>query len=128
MDEVVDPAESITRYLRNSSHLRPAHGRPHFSAYMPRVPDGDISVYRTIGMAPVDVAGLGAQYVGRPEFPLKGHCDLAAGEFFSERLNIEWVPIPHERHANVKGWTSDPKNRIVARRLADKAKLTAYSC
>lgn len=128
MDEAVDPKESITRYLRNSSHLRPAHGRPHFSAYMPRGPEGDISVYRTTGMAPVDVAALGSQFVGKPESPLKGHCDLAAGEFFCEGLNIESVPIPHERHANVKGWTSDPKNRIVARKLADKAKLTLYSC
>ena len=126
MDETVDHAESITRYLRNSSHLRSSLGRPHYSAYLPSVPDGVISVYRTAGMAPVDIEALGSQYVGSPGSPLKGHCDLAAGEFFSEGLNIESVPIPHERHANVKGWTADPRNRIVARKLADKAKLAVY--
>ena len=77
-------------------------------------------------MVAADVAALGVQYVGRPQSPLKGHCDLAAAEFFHEGLNIESAPSPHERHANVKGWTSDPRNRIVARKLADKALLTVY--
>lgn len=126
MDVVIDPTETITRYLRNSSHLRPGLRRPNYTAYMPRVPDGNISVYRTTRMAPEETAGLGAQYVGKPESPLKGHCDLAADGFFCEGLNIESVPEPHERHANVGGWTGDPKNRIVARKLADKAVLTIY--
>lgn len=126
MDEAIDPAESITRYLRNSSHMRPGLGRPHFTAYMPSVPDGSISVYRTTGMAPEGAAVLGAQYVAKPDSPLKGHCDLVAAGFFEEGLNIESAPYPHERHANVGGWTTDPKNRIVARKLADKAVLTIY--
>ena len=126
MDEAVDATESITRYLRNGSHMRPSQGRPHFSAYLPRIPDGDISVYRTSGMTAADIAALGAQHVGKPDNPLKGHCDLAAAEFFSEKLNVESVPVPHERHANVKGWTNDPRNRIIARKLADKAVLTVY--
>ena len=126
MDEAVGPAESISRYLRNNSHLRLAWGRPHFSAYMPRFPDGEISVYRTTGMASSDIASLGARYVGRPDSPLKGHCDLVASAFFSEGLNIESAPNPHERHANVKGWATDPKNRIIARKLSDQATLSVY--
>lgn len=126
MDEIVDSLESITRYLRNGSHMRPGKGRPNFSAFMPRVPDGDISVYRTSGIDAAAVRALGAEYVGSPESPLKGHCDLAAGEFFGEGLNIESAPTRHERHANVNGWTNDPRNRIVAKKLADKAELTVY--
>ncbi len=126
MDEAVDPGESISRFLRNSSHFRPALCRPHYSAYLPRVADGEISVYRTSGLAPPDIASLGARYVGRPDSPLKGHCDLVASAFFSEGLNIESAPIPHVRHANVKGWATDPKNRIIARKLAELATLTAY--
>ena len=77
-------------------------------------------------MVSADIVALGAQYVGKPESPLKGHCDLIAGEFFGEELNIQSDPNPHERHANVHGWTSEPRNRIVARKLADKAQLTMY--
>ena len=126
MDEAVGAAESISRYLRSRTHLRPAQGRPHFSAYMPRVSDGDVSIYRTTGMASPDIALLGAQYVGRPDSPLKGHCDLFASTFFSEGLNIESAPYPHVRHANVRGWATDPKNRIIARKLSDQATLVVY--
>lgn len=126
MEEVIDKSESITRFLRNSSHMRPALGRPHFSAYLPRLPDGEISVYRTRGMPKPAIADLGAQYVSKPENPLRGHCDLTAGDCFGEGLNVVAAPNPHMRHANVNGWTNDPRNRIVARKLADKATLTAY--
>ncbi|MGH8512251.1 MAG: hypothetical protein ACREU8_12955 [Gammaproteobacteria bacterium] len=126
MDDIVDSEEAITRYLRNSGHMRPALGRPHYSAFLPRVPDGDISVYRTVDLTSAETCTLGAQYVGKPDCPLKGHCDLAAGEFFSEKLNVVSAPNPHERHANVNGWTVEAKNRIVAKKLADKAALTVY--
>lgn len=126
MEEVVDNPESITRFLRNSSHMRLALGRPHFSAYLPRLPDGDISVYRTSGMLESEVVSLGTQFVGKPESPLRGHCELSAGEFFVEGLNVVAAPNPHERHANDTGWTNDPRNRIVARKLADRAILKAY--
>lgn len=126
MNEAVDSQEPITRYLRNTSDIRPGLGRPNYRAYLPRRPDGQISVYRTIDLVPADIVALGAQYVGKPESPLKGHCALIAGEFFGEELNIQSDPNPHERHANVHGWTSEPRNRIVARKLADKAQLTMY--
>ena len=126
MDEVVNPGEEITRFLRNTSHLRLGAGRPHFSAFMPRLQEGDISVYRTQGMTKPDIADLGARYVGRPDLPLKGHCSLAAQEIFMEGLDIVPAPDPHERHANVCGWSVDPKNRIIAKKLADKAILVVY--
>lgn len=93
---------------------------------MPRVQDGDVSVYRTLGMAGADIIDLGARYVGRPDLPLKGHCCLAAQDIFSEGLDIVPAPDPHERHANICGWTIDPRNRIIARKLADKARLVVY--
>lgn len=126
MDDAVDPAEQVTRYLRNSNHLRVSLQRPHFSAFMPRVQDGELSVFRTEGMPEPDVVGLGAKFVGRPDVPLKGHCNLVARDIFSEGLNVVSAPDPHERHANIVGWATDPKNRIIARKLADKARLVAY--
>lgn len=126
MDEVVGPAEEITRFLRNSSHLRRGKGRPHYTAFLPRVPDGDISVYRTLGMARADIVDLGERFVARPELPLKGHCGLTAQDVFVEGLDVVSAPNPHKRHANVCGWTADPKNRIIARQLADKANLVVY--
>lgn len=120
MNEAVDSQEPITRYLRNTSDIRPGLGRLHYKAYLPRRPDGQMSVYRIIEMVSAVIVALGAQYVGKPESPLKGRCDLIAGEFFGEELNIQPDPKPHERHANVHGWTSEPRNRIVARKLPRK--------
>ncbi len=77
-------------------------------------------------MAKAETIGLGARYVGRPDLPLKGHCSLAAQDIFLEGLDIVPAPDPHERHANVCGWAVDPKNRIIARKLADKAILVVY--
>jgi hypothetical protein len=77
-------------------------------------------------MASADIVDLGARYVARPELSLKGHCSLTAQDLFVEGLDVVSAPNPHERHANVCGWTSDPKNRIIARKLADKASLVAY--
>lgn len=126
MENVVDPAEEITRFLRTTSHLRRGIGRPHFAAFLPRLPDGDISVYRTLGLEQADTIDLGARFVGKPEQPLRGHCVLDALDFFAEGLDVVPAPDPHERHANVRGWTADPKNRIIAKKLADKATLVAY--
>lgn len=119
-------SEQITRYLRNSSHMRLGKGRPHFSAYLPRVQDGDVSVYRTDNMTDTDVRQLGSAYVGRPDAPVKGHCDLLASAIFAEGLNIQSAPHPHPRHANVIGWSIDSKNRLIAKKLSDKATLVAY--
>ena len=106
--------------------MRPGLQRPHFTAYMPQVADGDISVYRTMDLRDADIEALGAQHVGKPASPLKGHCCLSAYAIFSEGLNIVSAPNPHPRDANVTGWVNDPKNRIMARKLADLARLTVY--
>lgn len=126
MGPTVAPAERITRYLRNSGHMRLGLQRPHFNAYMPQVADGDISVYRTMDLSNADIEVLGAQHVGTPANPLKGHCCLSADAIFGEGLNIVSAPNPHRRHANVTGWVNDPKNRLIARKLAELAKLTVY--
>lgn len=93
---------------------------------MPQVADGDISVYRTMDLSSADIEALGAQHVGKPASPLKGHCCLSADAIFSEGLNVVSAPDPHPRHANVTGWVNDPKNRIIARKLAELATLTIY--
>lgn len=123
---MVDPGEEITRFLRTTSHLRRGIGRPHFAAFLPRLPDGEISVYRTLGLTQADVIDIGGRFVGRPELPLRGHCCLVAQDFFAEGLDVVSAPNPHERHANVSGWTADPKNRVIAKKLADKATLVGY--
>jgi hypothetical protein len=126
LEDIVTPGELIARFIRSHSHMRLGVGKPKFLAFMPRVPNGDISVYRTTGLDVAAVASLGAGYVASPNSPIKGHCVQVAAGFFAEQLNIEAAPNPHPRHANVLGWTSDPKNRITAHKLADKAALTLY--
>ena len=101
--------------------------RPHFKAFLPKLHNGIISVYRTIDLNGSEIEAIGAQYVGNPEHPLKGHCCQPAREFFSEGLDIVSHPTPHLRHANVSGWNNDPLNRLIAKKLAEKASLTIYA-
>lgn len=126
MDEVVESTESIARFIRNQSDMRLGLGRPKYSAFLPRVQDGEISVFRTAGLGAVEIKALGAAYVAKPNSPIKGHCVQLASDFFSEGLHIEAAPHPHPSHANVKGWVMDSRNRIIAKKLADKAALTVY--
>lgn len=126
MDAIVDHSEAISRYLRSSNHMRSALRKPHFSGFLPRDPAGEISVYRVAGLDDPAIRSLGACYVARPDAPLKGYCVLAAGVFFREGLAVVQAPVPHARHANVSGWSGDPRNRIIAKKLADAAELVCY--
>lgn len=123
---MVGQRELITRYLRNGSDMRRGKSRPKYTAYLPREEDGDISVYRTDGISPAEIRAIGVNFVERPELPLKGLCHLVASAFFAEGLNIVSAPVRHPRHANVVGWADDPKNRIIAKKLADQADLVEY--
>jgi len=100
--------------------------RPNYKAYLPASADGCISVFRTVNLSEVEIVALGSQYVERPETPLKGYCCLPAATVFGQGLDVEFAPTPHVRHANISGWESDPKNRIIAKALADAATLTEY--
>lgn len=122
----VDPAERITRFLRHGSQMRRDKMQPHYKAYLPASANGCISVYRTVNLSGVEIVDLGAQHVERPEAPLKGYCCLPAATVFGQGLDVEFAPVPHVRHANISGWESDPRNRIIARALADSATLTEY--
>ena len=126
MDAVVGQLELITRYLRNGSDMRRGGGRPKYTAYLPREENGEISVYRTDGTSAEEIRAIGFNFVERPESPLKGYCNLVASAFFAEGLNIVSDPVRHPRHANVVGWAVDPKNRIIAKKLADEAELVEY--
>ena len=126
MSPIVDPLEQITRYVRNGSDMRRSEDRPKYTAYMPRKEGGEISVYRTDAISDAEIRDIGAQYVAKPEVPLKGYCCLVASAFFAQRLNIEAAPTRHCRHANVVGWGADHMNRIVAKKLADQADLLAF--
>ena len=126
MISVVAPDVNIDRFLRNSNHLRPGKGRPPFTALLPKGENGKISVYRTSGLADSDVRALGTNYVQGGFAPLKGYAVLCADQFFAHALDLVSDPEPHPRHANVTGWESDAKNRLIAKDLADAARLVAY--
>ena len=126
MEDSVDADEPIARFIRSHSHMRLELRRPKYSAYMPRLPEGDISVCRTEGIGATEVRAIGDQHVATPTNLIKGYCVQSADGFFKEGLDIEAAPHPHPRHANVRGWTTDPRNRIIAKKLADQAELTVY--
>jgi hypothetical protein len=126
MDAVVSPEEPIARFLRNSNHMRTALSRPHFTAFLPKSENGEISVYRVAGLNSAEIKQIGVVYVQGASSALKGHAVLAAESFFARSLNIIPHPEPHPRHANAMGWETDAKNRVMAKELADAAVLLRY--
>lgn len=126
MNPVVSPEEPVARFLRNSNHMRPALERPHFTAFLPKTENGEISVYRVVELSPSEIKKIGVMYVQGVHSPLKGHAVLTAERFFMNSLNIVPHVVPHPRHANATGWETDAKNRVIAKELADAASLFRY--
>lgn len=126
MDDPVTPEEPIARFLRQGSQMRRSVDRPHWKTFMPRVANGDISVYRTSALVNEQIRQIGQAYVARPGLPVVGHAMLIARNFTAHLLSVVPEPTPHPRHANVVGWESDPKNRVIAHELAEIASLVAY--
>ena len=126
MSPVVLPQEPLARFLRNGNHLRPARERAHFTAFLPKMEGGAISVYRVEDLSAAEVRHIGVTHVQGADSLLKGHAVLAAGEFFVHSLDLVPDGVPHPRHANVIGWATDARNRVIARDLAEVASLVRY--
>lgn len=113
--------EVIARYFVHDSEMRPGKELPDFAAFMPNR-NLRTSVYRSTGLEEATIRAIGVSHVAPMRGSLKGHCCKAAQDFLDQGLSFDADGQPHERHANVVGWSTDrAANRIKAKKLADKA-------
>ena len=126
MENDVSPDEQITVYLVHSSDYIPSKGRPRYAAYMP-AKDKMKSVFRTTSLSHDEVRSIGSAVVEPKRGRLKGYANQTAGIMFAQSLTIVPDIIPHERHANIAGWTGYPAaDRIRAIKIAETATLALY--
>lgn len=125
MDENVDAGEEITRFLVHSGEFKPGQKRVDYSAFMPDK-KREKSVYRTNGLSAEQVRNLGHEFVESPNRLIKGEARVVASVIFNAGLNIEAAPEVHRRHANIRGYTGSPADRITARKIAEEASLVVY--
>lgn len=100
--------------------------RPAYNAFMP-ASNKRRSVYRVDGLSSDAVQQLGKEYVEPKRGPLRGYGAQIAGAFYGQGLEFDPDGMPHERHANVIGWSNlDAKNRLIAENLARGATLHLF--
>jgi hypothetical protein len=86
----------------------------------------EISVFRTSSLSETEIFSIGINYVASPSGRnLHGRADILASGVLEEGLNIEEAKAgEHHLHASVTSWPSEePKQRLLAGKLAKKAKL-----
>lgn len=126
LDSEVSPGEPIARFLRSSGQTRPGLGKASYSAFMPKLESGSISVFCARDLDFTALQELGQQNVWKSGPPLKGHALVPAVAFFDQGLALVVDGKPHPRHANAIGWETDAKNRIISKALAEVSALRLY--
>jgi hypothetical protein len=117
----VSADEVIARHFVHDKEMRRGKELPDYTAFMPNK-NLRTSVYRCTGLDDATIRAIGVSHVAPLRGALKGHCCKAAQDFLDEGLSFDADGKPHERHANVVGWSDDrAANRIKAKKLADKA-------
>ncbi len=125
MPSIVNPTESLGRYLTQSNHFSRRDNAVRSLAFMPPI-NLRLSVFRIDGLKLEDVWIIGQREVidGSLEpKTLYGMADIKASKVRGFDLEIEPSNTP-PRHADICGWSEDKsKQKSVAQQLAAEAKL-----
>lgn len=122
----IGPEELLSRYIMQKNCFRTSDGTAKYNAFMPSVRTNDVSVYRILGLSDEEIFAIGRSFVATPmEKKLLGRADIVAECVYTNGLTVEPDTMPHERHANIRGWSASDsqKNRMIALELARVAKL-----
>ena len=125
LPRLVEPRESITRFLHSSEHFAATTGRVKGPAIAPRFSPTsgqfETSVYRAIGAASKELWDICSARVDQPATQriMKARGTCSAQAMFDEKLTFDADGRPHPRHANVVAWP-DAKNerKIVQQKIA----------
>ncbi len=125
LPSIVNPSESLGRYLTQKNHFFHRDKAVRSLAFMPP-PDLRLSVFRIDGLKLDGVWTIGQKEVinNMPEpRTLYGMADIKASKVRASDLEIEPSNTP-PRHADICGWPEEKeKRKIIALELAAEAKL-----
>ena len=124
LPSIVNPTESLGRYLTQKNHFSRWDNAVRTLAFMPP-PNLRLSVFRIDGLKLEEVWIIGQREVidvlPQPK-TLYGMADIKASKVREFDLEIEPSNTP-PRHADICGWPEKAKHKSVAQQLAAEAKL-----
>ena len=125
LPSIVNPTESLGRYLTQKNHFSRRDNAVRTLAFMPP-PDSRLSVFRIDGLKLEEVWEIGQRKVinKMPEpRTLYGMADIKVSKVLELELRVEPNQLP-SRHANICGWSEDKsKQKSIAQQLAAEANL-----
>lgn len=125
LHSIVNPKESLGRYLSQRTHYSPEKNSVKPQAFMPPL-NLCLSVFRIDGLQLEEIWEIGQKKVidamQQPKV-LHGIADVKVSTVQENNLKVEPDDRP-PRHANIIGWPEEKeKQKIIAQELAAKAKL-----
>ncbi len=124
LPSIVNPNESLGRYLTQKNHFSRRDNAVRTLAFMPPL-NLRLSVFRVVGLKLDEVWEIGQKEIidvlPQPK-TLYGMADIKASKVREFDLEIEPSNTP-PRHADICGWPEKAKHKSVAQQLAAEAKL-----
>jgi hypothetical protein len=119
---MLDPNESLARFLTSRTQFSRLTNRVKYSAFMPK--DGATSVFRISELDDQEIWELGDLHVASPpERPVRGYADLTVLDVRSLLLEVDPDDEP-PRHAGIVNWPEEKESqKLVAIDLAAVAAL-----
>ena len=125
LPSIVNPTESLGRYLTQKNHFSRRDNAVRTLAFMPPT-NLRLSVFRKDGLSLEALWDIGQRKVinNMPEpRTLYGMADIKISKVLESELRVEPNQLP-SRHANICGWSEDKsKQKSIAQQLAAEANL-----
>jgi hypothetical protein len=123
LNDQVEDSETIARFIFSSSEYRSSDQTVKHAAFMP-ARDMAASVYRIEGCSEAEISEIDKKYVSGLRGKIsKGRADILVTQVRKVQLNVVSNPLPHPRHADIIGYSSEVENRMKAVELAQHARL-----
>jgi hypothetical protein len=126
LEELVEDSEKIGRFIFSEDHFN-SSGRVYPAAFLP-AKDGMASVYRIDGLSEEEITQIDREFVsGLRGKASKARADVFASNIRSVGLDVISAPIPHVRHADIRGFSSEKsEQKLKAMELAKYANLIRH--
>ena len=118
------PTEWLTRYIFRKFYNK-VDDTVEYAAFIPPRGSNTTSVFRICGLDSANIWEIGKTAAGkRRKESLKGRADILTSDVHGAGLNVQGMPEPHPRHADIIGWPMEESaQKLRAIKLASKATL-----
>jgi len=113
VEEYISDNEPLTKFLEDKKDYEVSSGILKISALYPSNKYGTISVFRTLNSLAAQIWQIADEFVAPIRKPKNGlyraRADLTASTIRRTGLKVEPETSEHERHADIVGWVTPPR-------------------